>query len=111
MKPIQPFTELKVGSAFWVRADVHLGPLRPDDVRVELYLGRVNAADELVAAEATPMQLANHTEDDSHCFEARAVACYSSGRHGYTIRVLPHHPDLTSPFLPGLIVWAEENST
>jgi len=30
-----------------------------------------------------------------------------SGLHGYTVRVVPKHADLTSPFLPGLIVWAK----
>ena len=29
-----------------------------------------------------------------------------SGLHGYTVRVLPHHPNLVTPFLPGLIAWA-----
>lgn len=30
-----------------------------------------------------------------------------SGLHGYTVRVVPKHADLTTPFLPGLIVWAK----
>jgi len=42
-----------------------------------------------------------------HLFETEAIACARSGLHGYTVRVLPHHPDLASPFLPGLITWAD----
>lgn len=34
-----------------------------------------------------------------------AVIARRSGRHGCTVRVLPHHPALTTPFLPGFIVW------
>ncbi len=29
-----------------------------------------------------------------------------SGLHGFTVRVRPTHPDLTVPFVPGLIRWA-----
>jgi starch phosphorylase len=83
-----------------------LGTLTPDDVKVELYLGRVDGAGELVEAEATPMQPAGQGKASSYLFEASEVVCFSSGRHGYTVRVLPHHPDLTTPFLPGLIEWA-----
>jgi starch phosphorylase len=103
---IEPFTEIKVDSTFWARARVHLGPLSPDDVKVELYLGRVDASDELVEAEAMPMQIVKQNGAGSHLFEASAVSCVTSGRHGYTVRVLPYHPDLTTPLLPGLIAWA-----
>ena len=30
----------------------------------------------------------------------------ASGRHGYTVRVLPNHPDLGDPYKQGLILWA-----
>jgi len=101
----EPFTELQVGGAFRVRARVHLGALTPDDVAVELYLGRVDAAGEIVEGEATPMQLVGPDRESSYLFEASGVSCHKSGLHGYTMRVLPRHPDLTTPFLPGLIVW------
>lgn len=97
---------LKVGSQVHVRARVHLGSLGPDDVRVELYLGRVNAGGEIVEASATPMQPAGKDGDGTYLFEASAVPCPRSGLHGFTVRVLPYHPDLVTPFLPGLIVWA-----
>jgi starch phosphorylase len=105
-----PLTELRVGDQTKLSAQVHLGLLTPEDVKVELYLGRVNAAGELVQAQVTPMQLAKpngaQAQAGSYWFEVGAVACCRSGLHGFTIRVLPHHPDLTTPFLPGLIVWA-----
>ena len=43
--------------------------------------------------------------EESHLYQASAVTCHRSGLHGYTVRVLPCHPDLTTPFLPGFIVW------
>ena len=102
----EPFTELQVGDRFYAKTRVHLGGLTPDDVRVELYLGQVDAGGELVEAEATPMQAVGEETAGSYLFEASDVACFASGRHGYTVRVLPYHPDLTTPFLPGLIAWA-----
>jgi hypothetical protein len=30
-----------------------------------------------------------------------------TGRQGYTVRVLPFHPDLAQTFAPGLITWAD----
>jgi starch phosphorylase len=41
-----------------------------------------------------------------HVFEATGVPCCRSGLQGYTVRVLPHHPELAAPFVPGLITWA-----
>ncbi len=101
-----PLTELKVGSAVQAQARILLGSLAPDDVTVELYLGRVDADGEIVEAEATPMHPVGQGEDGIFLFEASAVPCRKSGLHGYTVRVLPHHPDLTTAFVPGLIVWA-----
>ena len=46
------------------------------------------------------------TRDGAYLFEASAQ-CAMSGLHGYTARILPQHPDLVTPFLPGFIKWAE----
>jgi glycogen phosphorylase len=47
------------------------------------------------------------SEGGSTClYEAAVPPCSMSGLHGYTVRVLPCHPDLKAPFIPGLITWA-----
>ena len=99
------FTELKAGDEVQVQARVRLGTLTPDDVSVELCLGRVNDRGEIGAAQATPMLPVGPAGDGSWHFAARIVPG-QSGLHGYTVRVLPRHADLTTPFIPGLIVWA-----
>jgi len=99
--------ELQVGSDVTVRAWVRLGALTPDDVAVELYLGQVDAHGEIVEAEVVPMELVGPEGEGRFLFQVASVTCPKSGLHGYTVRVLPHHPDLTSPFLPGFIVWAD----
>jgi len=99
-------TEIEVGSEFHVRARVFLGSLTPDDVRVELYMGEVDAADEIVGAEAAPMEPVGPEGEGSYVYRTDAITCQRSGLHGYTVRILPYHPDLTTSFLPGFIVWA-----
>jgi starch phosphorylase len=101
-----PAQALRVGDEFDVRVRVYLGSLKPEDVAVQLFLGRVNAAADLVDAEAVPMKSVGVDPEWVYLYEASAVACCKSGLHGYTVRVLPRHPDLVKPFLPGLIVWA-----
>jgi starch phosphorylase len=103
---IEPPVKVRVGGEFPVQARVQLGALSPDDVAVELYLGQMDAGGEITAAHAIPMQPVGPGGEGSHLFQASAVTCRRSGLHGYTVRVLPSHPDLPTSFLPGLIVWA-----
>jgi starch phosphorylase len=98
--------DLKVGERIHVRAKVHLGALSPSDVAVELCLGRVDAGGDLAGGLASPMEPASRDDSGDWIFEAKAVACDQSGRHGFTVRVLPYHLDATSTILPGLIAWA-----
>jgi starch phosphorylase len=53
------------------------------------------------------MQPAGQSPEGLGIFEAAAVPCSRSGLHGYTVRVLPFHPDEPKAFLPGLITWAD----
>ncbi len=95
---------LEVDSVFSVTARVELNGLRPDEVVVELYLGRVSPTGELIGTDLVEMQ-PDMADGGEYVF--RASASYRrSGRHGYTVRLLPSHPDLGVRFLPGLITWA-----
>ncbi|MFL7808992.1 MAG: alpha-glucan family phosphorylase [Anaerolineae bacterium] len=99
--------EVQVGDQLSIQVAVQLGELAPEDVVVEVYMGRVDVDGEIVDAEATALASSGTDGEGNHLFEANAIPCQKSGLHGYTVRVLPHHPDLVTPFLPGLIVWAE----
>jgi len=101
-----PKNDLQVGDRFYVRANVQLGALTPADVSVELYLGGVNPDGEIIAGAGIPMNAAGGNGDGAYRYEATGIICTRSGKHGYTIRILPRHADLTTPFVPGLIVWA-----
>ena len=100
-------TELAVGSQIQVRAWIRLGAIPTDEVAVELYLGRLDSGGEITGGVAIPMQPAGQSPEGFCIFEAAAVPCTRSGLHGYTVRVLPFHPDEAKTFLPGLITWAD----
>ncbi|MGB8643668.1 MAG: alpha-glucan family phosphorylase [Anaerolineae bacterium] len=96
-----------LGHSITARAHVRLAGLDPNDVSVELYAGRVDANGELVHGRATPMQPVAQPEPGTYLYETDMIPAAQSGLHGYTVRVLPKHPDLASPFLPGKIAWAK----
>jgi len=100
---------LEVGGELQVRARIHLGQLTPGEVRVELYAGRVDAHGSFIQAAAHVMH-PRAAQGESAEFEVSGVPCLASGLQGYTVRVLPQHPDAQSSFLPGLIVWADERA-
>jgi starch phosphorylase len=96
--------EIPVGETIHFQARVQTGLLAPEDLRVELYAGRLNADGEIVEPVVTEMR-PGKLGKDGYLYETTAIPCCGSGRHGYTARVLPHHPDLKNKFAPKLITW------
>jgi starch phosphorylase len=94
------------GSTLVVRAQANLDCLKPEEVAVQLYLGRVNGAGEIVDAQCYPLKPTKPEGERGYLFESAPVPTSRSGLHGYTVRVLPDHPDLASRIIPGLITWA-----
>jgi starch phosphorylase len=97
-------SETKVGTANKIWAEIHLGALTPEDVTVELYYGSVNASGDIVEPRVTEMK--SESTGDGTCTFARYLTCQSSGMHGFTIRIVPSHPDQVNPFETGLVLWA-----
>ncbi|MGZ4786917.1 MAG: alpha-glucan family phosphorylase [Terriglobales bacterium] len=102
-----PAPTVSVSACLRVIARVHLGGLNPDDVTVELYTGRVNTHGEIVGGMPVSMHPEGPAENGRYRYVGQ-ITLKQSGRHGFTIRVRPDHPDLSTPFIPGLIRWAEE---
>ncbi|HTF57039.1 MAG TPA: alpha-glucan family phosphorylase [Planctomycetota bacterium] len=96
--------ELRVGQEFRVRASVELGPLKPDDVAVEIESGPLDTEGKLQEGVSAPM--APEGAEGGVTRFAAMVPCRSSGRHGFAVRVLPSHPSLVHPYDEGLIAWA-----
>ena len=99
---------LRVGTELGVTAVVHLGQLTPDDVQVELYYGKLGTRGDISDdGQAVPMNL-NTAEavDGAYTFSTK-VTYENSGQRGLSVRVLPKHGSLPSPFQLRIVRWAQ----
>jgi starch phosphorylase len=85
-----------------VTAEVVLGTLSPDDVDVQLVHGPVGPTDELTDTAIVTMTLA--AEGPAYRYEG-SFTCERAGRYGFTVRVVPAHPDLKTFAELGCVAW------
>ncbi len=97
-------TTAELGIVRTVTVAVRLGTLAPSDVAVQLVHGPVGQGDELVDPQVLTLRYGG-ADDGASCYEGGFV-CDVAGRYGFTVRVLPHDPDLASDVELGRIVWA-----
>ncbi|HXI16399.1 MAG TPA: alpha-glucan family phosphorylase [Chloroflexota bacterium] len=103
--------DVAVGMTLPVRAHVQLGSLSPDDVSVQLYDGAVDTDGQIARGQSVEMAvdtngIDGHQERNGSYTYAGEIPCLASGLHGYSVRIVPAHPDLSSQFEPGLVTWA-----
>ncbi len=96
---------MHVGGELNVQARVNLGPLSPDDVQVQLFHGLVDNMGEIPRPSTVRMSTNGTASEGGVWLFKGTIPCDSSGQHGYTVRVLPRHPDLANAFEPGLVSW------
>jgi starch phosphorylase len=97
--------EMHVGQNFSVRCIAALNGLEPQDVLLELYYGPLDPFGGLGKASRRALRYETPREGGLHEF-AGEVPCGQSGKMGYAVRVLPHHPNLASHWDLGLVVWS-----
>ncbi|MBD2541798.1 alpha-glucan family phosphorylase [Coleofasciculus sp. FACHB-SPT36] len=96
---------IMVNQTVSVKARVNLGELSSDDVQVELYQGAVGVDGEIV--NGIPVVMDYQGKDQQGCSIYTVDILYtSSGLQGFSLRVLPKHDNLSSPYELGLILWA-----
>jgi starch phosphorylase len=95
---------LRVGADLRVRARVHLGPLTPNDVQVQLIHGVLDSFGQIARPQAAPMQTNGQPHGPAWDYSG-AIECSASGQYGFVVRVLPLNADLGNPFEPGLVTW------
>jgi len=88
----------ELGAARRVSASVELGSLEPADVEVQLLHGPVGPDGELDGATVVAMDLSGRQWTGD-------LVCAAAGRYGYTVRVVPRHPDLRSFVELGSVTW------
>jgi glycogen phosphorylase len=97
--------ERLLGAGFTVRAVVELGELDPGEVEVQVAYGRVDDADELTAVALATLKQNGQRTGGGSVFEGE-VPLATPGAFGYTVRVVPRHPDLVTASELGLVAWA-----
>ena len=96
--------EFLVGETVTVKAHVHLGSVKPENVRVQAYFGPVVHG--LITA-ATVQDLKDLTDDGGGLYTySGKIPASDSGAFGINIRVIPHHSDLVQDHELCLITWA-----
>ena len=101
----QSATELPVGAAMAVVTEVDLNGLSPEDLSVELYHGSIDSWGNIPSGDRVGMVF-QATADSGLARFAGSIPCAATGRHGYTVRILPRHKDLSHPYDLFLIRWA-----
>jgi starch phosphorylase len=94
----------RVGQSMLVRVEVFLGELSPDDVKIEVVRGSLNAQDQMVGSEVFTATLDESRQDGHHVYHADMV-CTRSGRMGITARIVPHNSRHQVKHHPRLISW------
>ncbi|MFW6223764.1 MAG: alpha-glucan phosphorylase, partial [Spirochaetota bacterium] len=95
------------GEDLEISADINLGPLSPEEIRVEAYFGHINSQggiDNPQTAKMKPRDGQNASTGTLH-YVAR-IPCAAAGRQGYSVRILPQHRELKHNLVPGYIKWA-----
>ena len=88
-----------------VEAEIALGSLGADDVEVQLVHGPVGQHDELEHPTIGAMAPTGDGHGGSRRYRG-AFSCDRAGRYGFTVRVVPAHPDLVTAVELGRVAWA-----
>jgi starch phosphorylase len=99
-------SEPSLGAVLDVRVTASLGELAAADVCLEVVYGRLDDNDELV----DPAQVVLTADDAAQAPSTRfsgSVELGQPGPFGYTVRILPSHPLLTSPADLGLVTYPD----
>ncbi len=94
----------KVGESFCITSIVSLGKLMPEEVDIELCMGRLKDVDSLSDILAKQMDVKEDLGDGRYMYSC-FVDCIFAGRYGFTSRVMPKS-ELGLRYMPGLITWA-----
>jgi glycogen phosphorylase len=97
--------EIRVGEKIPATASVVLGQIPPEYVRVQIVSGSLNESGMIVNGSSSDMKHAGVLGNE-HLYEGQ-LECLESGSYGFSVRVIPYHPDVRVPFEHPWLVWAE----
>jgi len=96
--------EVKVGDRLRISVLINIDGLKTEDVRVEVYYGQLDDRETVSYGRALAMTHEGEVSEKVHQYQTE-VPCEDTGLHGFSIRIMPHHPELTHPHETGLVTW------
>lgn len=97
-------SDLKVGDSVEIKAVVGLGGLDPSEIAIQVHCGPMDLHDSIVDGTTIDMTQLGSTGDGG-ILCSTSVPLRTSGRQGFTVRVVPRHDDLEDPIDVPLVVW------
>jgi starch phosphorylase len=97
--------EIRVGEKIRVTASVALGEIPPEYVRVQIVSGPLDQGGRIVNSSSSDMKAAGMIQGE-YQYEGQ-LECTESGSFGFSVRVIPYHPDVRVPFEHPWLLWAE----
>ncbi len=94
----------KSGESFAVQAELALGQLAPEEVRVDVYYGTIVGEDVLQNSALARLGEVEKTGEGRYRFGG-VITCSRTGSFGFRLRVTPSHPLLLDPYEMGLVLW------
>ena len=94
---------ISAGQSVHVKASVQLGELLPQDILVQAYYGPLDFNHQITTGTAVPLERTG-VQDGRNVYEGD-LPTTNSGMQGFSVRVLPTHPDALMPIELPLITW------
>jgi glycogen phosphorylase len=94
----------RVNQSFDVTTVVQTGELRPEELNVELYYGKIKHVDRIDDPQVKMMHVRESRSEGAYLY-ACTLPCSDSGRYGFTVRVTPN-ADAWIRYRPELLTWA-----
>jgi starch phosphorylase len=94
------------GTTYRVTAEVTLGDLDPSDVEVQMLCGAVDLDDELRAPQVVVMEEAGGGTHPGWRRYTHDLDFDRAGNFGFTVRIVPSHPDLRTYAYLAKVAWA-----
>ena len=96
---------INFGEAVRCEIGVRLNGLQPEDVRVEMLIGRQSKRNKLRDFERRAFEFVGVVNEDGEHVFALELNPGKCGKLEYRVRAYPHNEQLTHPFETGLMVW------
>ena len=96
---------MDAGNNIEVACEVELPNIRPDNVQVEVYYGKILENGVVENVSIIPMKLTDQDEDAKKYYYTAKIGLTTGGNYGYTFRIMPKHEMILEPANLNLVKW------